>query len=187
MKAPAHSLFPRPALLALTAPVLLAACSLKPGPLEGLRSGEYWGGDVRSGSLTYAEQPPLGGPYNALWQACGTYTAPLFNEYAVHSLARGAVWATYDPSLGAEGVAQLRGLLEQPLSKKAGALPFILSPLPGAPQPVVLTVWNWQIGAERPDDPRLARFLREKAAQNVAPESGLGCQGGFRGTRPALP
>ena len=152
----------------------LMACG--PKDIEGLRTADYLGGDQRSGVLTYGETPPMGGPYNPLWQTCAAYTQPVYNEYAVHSLARGAVWVTYRPDLGAAEVDKLRTLL-------AGQPAALLSPYPNLPAPVVMTAWNRQLSAQTADDPRLTRFLKEILPENSAPEKGSPCAGGFGGTR----
>lgn len=154
----------------------LALLGCGPKPIEGLRSYEYLGGDQRSGVLTYGETPPVGGPYNPLWQTCALYTQPVYNEYAVHSLARGAVWVTYRPGLDAAEVESLRTLL-------AGQPAALLSPYPNLPSPIVMTAWNRQLSVEKADDARLTRFLKEVLPENSAPEKGSPCSGGFGGTR----
>ena len=88
----------------------LTACGSK--SIEGVQTFTYAGGDHRSGSLIYAENPPAGGPHNPMWQNCGVYDRPLYNEYAVHSLEHGAVWITYRPDLDATQVAALKKLVE---------------------------------------------------------------------------
>ena len=165
-----------PPLTLWTGLLVLTACTPQPQPIEGLRTFSYLGGDVRGGSLSYLEHPPVGGPYNALWQSCGVYTKPLYNEYAVHTLARGAVWVTYRPDLPAEELAALRTrLADQPAA--------LLSPYPGLPAPIVMTAWNRQITAAGTDDPRLTRFLTEVLPENSVPEPDAGCTGGYRQTR----
>lgn len=159
-----------PALL----PLALVACSQK--GIEGLKTFDYSGGDERSGSLLYAETPPVGGPHNALWQTCGVYDRPLYNEYAVHSLAHGAVWITYRPDLGPEGVAALRQLLN-------GYPATLLSPYPGLPAPVVVSAWNAQLAVDDPGDGRLKAFLDRYGQGETAPERGAPCSGGYGGTR----
>lgn len=151
----------------------LMACA--PKDIEGLRTYQYTGGDQRGGSLTYNETPPVGGPYNALWQTCAVYTQPVYNEYAVHSLARGAVWVTYRPGLDAAEVDKLKTLLSGQTA--------LLSPYPNLPAPIVMSAWNRQISADKADDPRLGRFLKEVLPENSAPEKGSPCAGGFGGTR----
>lgn len=162
----------RLALVICGASVLLA-CG--PKPIEGLRTFEYLGGDQRGGVLTYTENPPVGGPYNALWQTCAAYTEPVYNEYAVHSLARGAVWVTYRPDLPAAEIAKLKTLVEGQTA--------LLSPYPNLPAPVVISAWNRQLTAENADDPRLKRFVDEVLPENSVPEAGSPCSGGFEGTR----
>lgn len=163
----------------LLLPGVLSACA-EP-PLEGLRTFSYAGGDVRSGSVAYPQSPPAGGPYNALWQTCGVYTAPVYDEYAVHSLARGAVWLAYRPGLDAAEVSKLGALLAAPEGGQAP--PALLSPRENLSAPIVATAWNTQIGAQTADDPRLKRFVRDYAAQKTAPEAGASCTGGYGGTR----
>ena len=163
----------RTLLLALL-PLSLAACGR--GGLEGVKTFNYQGGDHRSGALVYAENPPAGGAHNSIWQNCGVYTKPLYNEYAVHSLEHGAVWITYRPDLGAEGVAALKGLVD-------GRPYTLLSPYEGLPSPVVISAWNAQLAVESPTDGRLKAFLDKYEQGPTAPERGAACSGGYGGTR----
>jgi hypothetical protein len=43
--------------------------------------------------VTYAQNPPVGGPHSPQWLPCGVYTTPVPNENAVHDLEHGAVWS----------------------------------------------------------------------------------------------
>ena len=70
--------------------LVLTACGSK--SIEGVQTFTYAGGDHRSGSLVYAENPPAGGPHNPSWLNCGIYEEAVPAEYAVHSLEHGAVW-----------------------------------------------------------------------------------------------
>jgi hypothetical protein len=169
----------RPLLPLLFLLSALTACA-EP-PLEGLQTFSYAGGDVRSGSVTYSQSPPAGGPYNALWQTCGVYTAPVYDEYAVHTLARGAVWLTYRPGLDAAEVAELRALLAAPAGGQAP--PALLSPRENLGAAIVATAWNAQISAQTASDPRLKRFVRDYAGRETAPEHGASCARGYGGTR----
>ncbi|WP_084047868.1 DUF3105 domain-containing protein [Deinococcus hopiensis] len=163
----------RTLLLALL-PLALAACGDK--GIQGLKTFKHEGGDHRSGSLTYAETPPAGGAHNPVWQNCGVYTQPLYNEYAVHSLEHGAVWITYRPDLGAEGVAELKKLVD-------GHTYALLSPYEGLPSPVVASAWNAQVAVEGPTDERLKAFLDKYEQGPTAPERGAACSGGYGETR----
>ncbi len=168
---------------------LLVSCA--PKPIEGLKTFAYAGGQQQEGKIAYAQTPPVGGAYSPLWQRCGAYTAPLYDEYAVHSLERGAFWITYVPALPAAGVAKLRALLAQPRATQPRAgtdgqktvPPSLLSPSAGLPTPVVVSVWNAQLQASGPDDPRLAAFLDRYAKESSAPEVEKGCGGGYSGTQ----
>lgn len=154
----------------------LTACGGKSNDLEGLQTFTYAGGDHRSGSLVYAENPPAGGPHNPLWQNCGVYDQPLYNEYAVHSLEHGAVWLTYRPDLDAAAVTQLKTLVE-------GRPYTLLSPYPGLDTPIAASAWGAQIKVDTPDDTRLKTFLDTYEQGPTAPERGAACTGGYSGVR----
>ena len=119
--------------------------------------------------VDYATQPPAGGPHFDRWLACGAYDRPVRNENAVHGLEHGVVWITYDPSLPDAEVARL-----------AEQLPDegYLSPYPGLPAPVVVTVWGRQLELGGADDARLPLFLRELGDGGTAPEPLASCRGG---------
>ncbi|GMA17273.1 DUF3105 domain-containing protein [Deinococcus metallilatus] len=155
-------------------PLSLAACGQK--GIEGVKTFDYQGGDHRSGSLVYAETPPAGGPHNPIWQNCGVYDQPLYNEYAVHSLEHGAVWITYRPGLGAQEVAALRHLVD-------GRPYTLLSPYEGLPAPIVISAWNAQLPVQSANDARLKAFLDEYEQGATAPERGAACSGGYGSTR----
>lgn len=170
-------------------PALLTSCPSE-NPLEDVRTFSYWGGDQRNGSIQYNESPPAGGPHNALWQNCGTYRKPLYNEYAVHTLARGAIWITYKPS---SVLPEQRNQLEQLFISNApntendastdnSPIPYLMSPLLKQPSPIVITAWNAQLAVETADDPRLAAFVQQYS-QAETPYKGAGCQNGFKRTR----
>jgi hypothetical protein len=168
----------------LCGPFLLLSCTRR--GIEGLKTYAYAGGQQQEGKIAYAETPPVGGAYSPLWQRCGVYTAPLYDEYAVHSLERGAFWITYSPGLPAAEVARLQTLLAQPRARKDGskaAPPGLLSPREGLRTPVALTVWNAQVQLSGPDDPRLGQMLDEYSLQPTAPEASAGCSSGYSGTQ----
>ena len=163
---------------------LLSACG--PKPIEGLKTFAYAGGQQQEGKIAYAENPPLGGAYSPLWQKCAAYPAPIYDEYAVHSLERGAVWITYNPALPTAEVAKLKGLLAEPRVGKNDTKtvpPSLLSPRTGLPTPVVVSVWNAQVPVTGADDPRLKAFLDRCVKENAAPEAGKGCSTGYTETQ----
>jgi hypothetical protein len=124
-----------------------------------------------TGTVTYAQNPPVGGPHNPVWLNCGVYSAPAANENAVHSLEHGAVWITYQPSLAQSAVQQLVSLVKsQPY--------VILSPYPGLPSPVVASAWGLQLKVQSANDPRIAEFIHKYANGPQAPEPGGECSGG---------
>lgn len=119
--------------------------------------------------VDYEQVPPVGGPHFGEWLDCGVYTSPVQDENAVHDLEHGAVWITYDPSLGDDDVATLEDALPQN---------GIMSPYDGLPAPVVVTVWGTQLALDGADDPRLAEFVEEYDDGVTAPEPFASCAGG---------
>ncbi len=121
--------------------------------------------------VTYAENPPVGGVHDPVWQNCGYYPAPVRNENAVHSLEHGAVWITYQPDLLLDQISTLRDLAE--------SQSFILvSPMEGLPAPVVASAWARQLRLDSADDERLSQFVRSFRLSPDAPEPGASCSGG---------
>ncbi|CAN5355458.1 DUF3105 domain-containing protein [soil metagenome] len=130
-----------------------------------------------SGTVTYAQVPPVGGDHNPVWINCGVYDQPVPKENAVHDLEHGAVWVTYDAS-------QVTG---DQLTRLRAALPstyVVLSPFVGLPSPVVASAWGAQIQLTGVDDTRLADFLKTYWQSASSPEPGAACTGGL--TPPGL-
>jgi hypothetical protein len=119
--------------------------------------------------IAYDQVPPIGGPHDPEWLACGAYDEPVRDENAVHDLEHGTVWITYDPALALDEVAALEAVLPDD---------GILSPYPDLPAPVVVTVWGVQLALTGPDDPRLPLFLEEYGDGHTAPEAFASCEGG---------
>ena len=119
--------------------------------------------------IDYEQVPPIGGPHDEEWLACGAYDEPVRDENAVHDLEHGTVWITYDPTLAEDDVAALAAVLPDD---------GILSPYPDLPATVVVTVWGAQLRLTGPDDPRLPLFLEEYGDGSTAPEAFASCEGG---------
>ena len=141
------------------------------GDISGVKSYSGLSRDHTDSPVTYAQNPPVGGPHNPVWQNCGIYDQPVPNEQAVHSLEHGAVWITYRPDLPAGEVAQLRDLVR-------GRSYTLLSPYPGLPAPVVASAWGVQLQVQSAGDPRLAQFIAKYANGPQTPERGAPCTGG---------
>ena len=159
--------------LLLTLPALLAACS-QGGAIEGVKTFDNKG-THQEGRVRYAQTPPTGGAHNPAWQNCGVYTAPLYDEYAVHSLEHGAVWIKYREGLAADQVQQLQQAVE-------GRSYTLLSPYAGLSAPVVVSGWNAQLQLDSPTDPRLKQFIQKYEQGGTAPEIGAPCSGAYGGT-----
>ena len=161
---------PRIALLILLS-AGLSGCS----GIRDVQTFSYAGGQIRGGPIGYDHLPPAGGPYSPLWQACGVYARPVYPEYAVHSLARGAVWLTYRPTLSPADIDTLKAAIKD----QPGAM---LSPLDNQQPAVMLSAWNAQLALKSVNDSRLKRFIREYSGARGVPEAGKGCAGGQSAT-----
>jgi len=141
--------------------------------LQDVKTTSYPAGQHVAGPIFYAENPPIGGQHNVVWQNCGIYDAPIHNEHGVHSLEHGAIWITYRPDLAPDQVQRLRALAADDY--------VLLSPYPGLPHPVVASAWNHQLTFERGDDAALPAFIAKyKNNPETTPEFGAPCAGGTR-------
>lgn len=149
--------------------------------LAAVKTYDYAGGDHTTDPVTYTENPPAGGPHNPQWEDCGVYTKPIADENAVHSLEHGTVWITYRPGLSAADVQALQTALATVKSKKT-----ILSPYPGLPADVVVSVWNAQLYLKGASDSRLPIFLGFYGDGHTSPEgANTSCAGGVHNYAPA--
>jgi hypothetical protein len=142
--------------------------------LKAVKTFDYVGAQHTTDPVDYTETPPAGGPHDPVWEDCGVYTQQIRNENAVHSLEHGTVWITYQPGLPSSDVSTLESALQSVKSKKT-----ILSPYPGLPSPVVVTVWNAQLDLPNASDPRLQDFIDFYGDGHTAPEAAMAsCAGG---------
>jgi hypothetical protein len=140
-------------------------------------------------------RPPVVGPHNPKWLRCDVYDAPVPNEYAVHSIERGAVWVTYQPGLPPEQVRQLAalsgtagtgstyrpGLTREQLRDLAAlsrttTREFVLvSPYEGIPAPIVVATWGVWMPIESASDPVLSLFMEAYAGMGPGGRP-IGCR-----------
>jgi len=180
-KTPKSKLTLLPWVLVGTAAVLLAgALSLRTAVeqswLDDLATEENIGGLHTTDPLAYKNKPPMGGPHHPAWHNCGTFSEPIGDTHAVHSLEHGAVWVTYEPDQTTpEDVAELAAI--------ANRNDYVmLSPYPGQGSKIVLTAWNNQLRLDRLDAPMVRRFVAYFAKAMTAPEPGAPCDGGVDST-----
>ncbi|MHB1432860.1 MAG: DUF3105 domain-containing protein [Streptosporangiaceae bacterium] len=138
-----------------------------------------------TGPVRYSVTPPVGGNHYGTWLTCGVYDKPVPDEYAVHDLEHGTVWITYQPSLPASKVSQLRAFFARqtvitPPGASGGSRYTDLTPYPGLPAPIVATSWGYQLRLSSPTDPRLQQFVSKfRVSQQYTPEYGAACSGGL--------
>jgi hypothetical protein len=159
------------ALLVVGAAALIYRYYTQSQWLNAVKTATYPAGLHAVGQIAYAENPPIGGTHNAVWQNCGIYATPIHNEHAVHSMEHGAVWITYRPDLPADQVERLRAVADDDF--------MLLSPYPGLPANIVLSSWNRQLTLAEAADPRLPWFISQfKNNPGTTPEFGAPCAGG---------
>ena len=128
--------------------------------------------DHVEGPVEYDRVPPLGGPHNPRWLACGVYDAPVPTELAVHSTEHGAVWLAHDPELPAAE--------REALARLAAAAPeyVLVSPMDGLDSRIVAVTWGAGLEASSGDDPRLAEMVEAYAGGAQGGEPGAPCRTG---------
>lgn len=122
------------------------------------------------GTVDYEQNPPAGGPHNAVWLNCGIYDQPVPNENAVHSLEHGAVWVTYDAD-------EVTGEELDTLKSQLPSSYVVLSPYDGLDSPIALSSWNHQLKLDSADDERIGEFFEEYWRSQNVPEPGAACTG----------
>jgi hypothetical protein len=140
-------------------------------PPEGVESFSDLSRNHVEGTVSYPQNPPVGGDHNPLWQNCGFYSSPVQNEHAVHSMEHGAVWITYQPDLPSDQVEVLRNLAHDNTY-------ILVSPYPDLPTPVVASAWGKQLQLDSANDPRLEQFVSAFKEGPQTPEPGAPCTGG---------
>jgi hypothetical protein len=148
-------------------------------PIVGVQTYTVASRNHVTGTVNYAQTPPVGGDHNAQWLTCGVYDVPVPNENAVHDLEHGAVWITYQPTLPAAQIAKIKALaLSEPVT--LGSRYVTVSPYPGLSSPVVASAWGVQLKLDSASDPRLSKFIdKYRINGTTAPESGGSCTGGL--------
>jgi hypothetical protein len=165
--------------LALLVAMMLAMVLLGVVPVfaqtlpEGVQSFEIPSRFHTEGPVSYQPIPPVGGNHAPVWQNCGFYDVPIYDENAVHSLEHGAVWITYRPDLlSPDQVEVLRGLARNHSQ-------VLVSPYAGLPAPVVASAWGRQLRLEGAYDPRLEQFVSAFERGVQSPEPSGPCTGGI--------
>jgi len=126
--------------------------------------------------VDYPQTPPVGGDHHPVWQDCGFYGEPVFDETAVHSMEHGAVWITFRPELPDDQVDHIRALAQQDY--------VLASRWDGGdlPAPIVLSAWGAQLWLEALPDPAADEFVATHRLGSGTPEPGAPCTGGHAGT-----
>lgn len=139
---------------------------------DDLKASHEWG------TLTYKQNPPVGGTHNYDWQDCmgEVYTAPIAKEQAVHSLEHGAIWVTYRPDLPKDQVDKLA-------AKVTDRSFMLMSPYPDLDKAISLQAWGYQLKVDNANDGRIDRFI-QALRQNASMEPQASCSGGITDATP---
>lgn len=157
--------------------------SANPAKIAGIVHKSFPSGEHKTGVISYAESPPIGGPHAPIWADCdGTvYPNQIANENAVHDLEHGAVWITYKPGLPSDQL--------DVLTKLVSGKPFtLLTPYAGLKSNVSLQAWGYQLFVDSATDPRIQKFIKTlRLSQTNTPELGASCTNAAFKTTPSTP
>jgi uncharacterized protein DUF3105 len=151
--------------------------------ITGIQHYTNLGRTHKTGTVTYAQSPPVGGNHSPVWADCtGTvYPNQIANENAVHTLEHGAVWITYQPGLAADQVSALSKLV-------AGNQYTLLTPYAGLKTPISLQAWGYQLFVNSASDPRINEFIKDlRLNQTNTPELGASCSNPSFKANPSTP
>ncbi len=120
--------------------------------------------------VDYDRHPPAGGDHNPVSAPCGFYDEEIPDEFVVHTLEHGAVWLAYSPTLSADDLAVVRGVVERYEDT-------IATPYPDLPAgvAVVATAWARQLELDSVRDPRLVEFVEQYRNGDRSPERDTKC------------
>jgi hypothetical protein len=151
--------------------IVVLATQRGPTPPRGVLSFDGLGSAHVTGSVEYAQHPPVGGDHAPQWQNCGFYSSPIPNETAVHSMEHGAVWITYGTNLPQDQINRIRQIV-------TGQNFVLASPISDLPAPIVVSAWERQLHLDSAEDPRLEQFIAYFKQGPTTPERGAPCGGG---------
>lgn len=143
-------------------------------PVEGEQDYPDQSRNHTSEPVSYPRTPATGGDHAPVWTNCGTYTTPVQQTQAVHSLEHGAVWLSYRSDLAEDQIAELTDLA-------ANQDYLLLSPVIDQASPVTATAWGKQLAVDSASDERLAAFITKYRQGPQTPEPGAVCSGGVQG------
>ncbi len=159
------------------------ADSANPDKIAGVVHKSFPSGNHKTGVISYAESPPMGGPHAPVWADCtGTvYPNQIASENAVHDLEHGAVWITYKPGLAGDQL--------DVLTKLTSGQPYtLLTPYAGLKSNVSLQAWGYQLFIDSATDRRVQQFIKLlRLNQANTPEPGASCTNAAFKTRPSTP
>ncbi|MEO5315400.1 DUF3105 domain-containing protein [Pseudarthrobacter sp. AG30] len=151
-----------------------AATEAAKKPIEGVQTFTDLSRNHVQDAVSYPQEPGVGGDHAGVWTNCGSYTEPVNDQRAVHSLEHGAVWLTYKPDLPPEAVSRLTELAK-------GNRYVLLSPDKDQTTPVTATAWGTQLTLDDAADTRIPAFISAYAQSPNSPEPGAACTGGSNG------
>jgi hypothetical protein len=157
--------------------------SANPNKIPGIIHKSFPSGDHKSGVISYAESPPIGGPHAPIWADCtGTvYPNQIASENAVHDLEHGAVWITYKPGLPSDQLDALTKLV-------SGQQYMLMTPYAGLKTNVSLQAWGYQLFVDSATDSRVERFIKAlRLSQTNTPEPNASCTNAAFKTTPSTP
>ncbi len=111
--------------------------------------------------VEYAQNPPVGGDHNAVWQNCGVYSQPVARRSTPST--RSSTAPSGSPTTRRSPADQVELLDAQAASNNY----VLVTPRDDLPTPVVASAWGLQLQLEDASDERLATFVRKYVARRA--------------------
>jgi len=138
--------------------------------LESPVAGEGWMHVTEGSVITYAHNPPAGGPHYPIWARYMAFTAAIPRGYWVHNIEHGAIVLLYrpdaDPTLIAALNAAYAAIPDDPMCGHPRAL---LTPDPDLDDVIAVSANGFVLEADCVDEPTILAFVT--AHRNMAPEN----------------
>jgi hypothetical protein len=124
-----------------------------------------------SGTLSYADSPPVSGEHAPNPAPCGVHGEPIPNELMVHTLEHGSVGLLYDPvEVELDQIRRLEAIVED-YDDHMFSMPY----LGELNKPVVVAAWGHTMELDDVDADSIEQFIEEFRNGGDAPEKGTPC------------
>ncbi len=122
--------------------------------------------DHISGTVDYADSPPVSGQHAPSSGDCGVFSEPIPNETMVHNLEHGAIGLLYKPDTDPAEIKKLEGVIDD-YEDSVFSMPYQGE----MPAPIVITAWGHTMELATADLDSVNAFIEEFRRGGDAPEA----------------